>query len=198
MSLYCAVHARACILSHFSLTLCEPVDYSLPGSSAYWILQERILEGVAMPFSRVSSWPREQTQVSYVSCIGQWVLNHQHHLGSPHVLWFPQEYVSLFFLIIAILAGVKFLICISLINDGEHILICSRGFLLIGGKESLPFCCLVSIYLDLNWVHISWTMPKKESRQILGIIWFHFHFWTCYVINRKSTRTRQIQPLVIH
>ena len=40
-------------------TLCDPVDCSLPGSSVHGILQERILEWVAIPFSRVSSWPRD-------------------------------------------------------------------------------------------------------------------------------------------
>ena len=33
-------------------TLCDPMDRSLPGSSVYGILQARILEWVAMPFSR--------------------------------------------------------------------------------------------------------------------------------------------------
>ena len=36
-----------------------------------------------MPSSRGSSWPRDQTCVSYVSCIGRWVLYHLCHLGSP-------------------------------------------------------------------------------------------------------------------
>ena len=36
-------------------TLCDPIDFSLPGSSLQGILQARILEWVAMPFSRVSS-----------------------------------------------------------------------------------------------------------------------------------------------
>ena len=40
-----------------SLTLWDPMDYSLPGSSVHGILQARILEWVAMPFSRGSSWP---------------------------------------------------------------------------------------------------------------------------------------------
>ena len=44
-------------------TLCEPMDYSLPGSSIHEILQARILEWVAIPFSRESSWPRGQTRV---------------------------------------------------------------------------------------------------------------------------------------
>ena len=40
------------------LTLCATMDCSLPGSSAHGILQARILEWVALPFSRGSSWPR--------------------------------------------------------------------------------------------------------------------------------------------
>ena len=47
------------------------------------ILQTRILERVAISFSRVSSWSRDWTCVSYISCIGRWILYHQHHLGSP-------------------------------------------------------------------------------------------------------------------
>ena len=47
------------------------------------ILQERILEGVAIASSRGSSQPRDQTCISYVSCIGRWVLYQQCHLGSP-------------------------------------------------------------------------------------------------------------------
>ena len=40
-------------------TLCDPMDYRVRG-----ILQARILEWVAFPFSRGSSQPRDQTQVS--------------------------------------------------------------------------------------------------------------------------------------
>ena len=46
------------------------------------ILQARILKWIAMPSSRGSSWPRDWTQVSYISCIGKWVLYHLCHLGS--------------------------------------------------------------------------------------------------------------------
>ena len=38
--------------------LCNPVDCSPPGSSIHGILQARILEWVAIPFSRGSFWPR--------------------------------------------------------------------------------------------------------------------------------------------
>ena len=48
-------------------TLCDPVDCSPPGSSVHGILQARILEWVAISFSRGSSWPRDQTQVSRIA-----------------------------------------------------------------------------------------------------------------------------------
>ena len=50
-----------------SLTPFGPMDY---------ILQARILEWVAFPFSRGSSQPKDQTQVSYVSCTGRGILYH--------------------------------------------------------------------------------------------------------------------------
>ena len=40
-------------------TLCDPMDHSLPGPSVHGILQARILEWIAMPFSRGSSGPRD-------------------------------------------------------------------------------------------------------------------------------------------
>ena len=42
-------------------TLCNPIDYSLPGSSVHGILQARILKWVAMPFARGSSRPKDRT-----------------------------------------------------------------------------------------------------------------------------------------
>ena len=51
-------------VSQSCLTLCDPVDCSPPGSSVRGILQVRILEWVAISFSRGSSGPRDQTQVS--------------------------------------------------------------------------------------------------------------------------------------
>ena len=49
------------------LTLCNPMDCSPPGSSVYGILQARILEWVATPFSRGSSQPRDRTQGSCIA-----------------------------------------------------------------------------------------------------------------------------------
>ena len=73
-------------------TLCNPMDCSPPGSSAHGILQARILAWVAMPSSRGSSQPRDQTCISYVSSIGRWVL--YHNLGRPAISTFAFSRVS--------------------------------------------------------------------------------------------------------
>ena len=77
------------------LTLCDPVNCSPPGSSVHGILQTRLLEWVATPSSRGSSWPRLWSCISYVSFIGRQVLYHLCLLGSPcilaHLLYSVQE-----------------------------------------------------------------------------------------------------------
>ena len=70
----------SCVLSPFSR---DPMDCSPPGSSVCGIPQARILEWVAISFSSGSSRPRNQTCVSYISCLGRWILCHQCYLGSP-------------------------------------------------------------------------------------------------------------------
>ena len=94
-------HACMCILCHFSrVWLFEtPMDYSPPGSSVHGILQARILESVAMPSSRGYSQPRDQTHVSYISCIGRCVLYHWRHLGSPCITGRPL-FIALHFVVL--------------------------------------------------------------------------------------------------
>ena len=55
------------VKSFSRVRLCDPVDCSPPGSSIHGILQARILEWVAIFFSRGSSRPRDQTQVSRIA-----------------------------------------------------------------------------------------------------------------------------------
>ena len=50
-------------------TLCKPIDCSPLGFFVHGILQARILEWMAIPCSRESSWPRDRTQISYVAGI---------------------------------------------------------------------------------------------------------------------------------
>ena len=67
------------------LTLCDPMNYSPPGSSVHGILLARILEWATISSPRESSGPTDQSAISYVSCIGRWILYQYHHLGSPYV-----------------------------------------------------------------------------------------------------------------
>ena len=51
-----------CLLSCFScIQLCNPMDYSPPGSSVHGISQARVLEWVAIPFSKTTIWPSNPT-----------------------------------------------------------------------------------------------------------------------------------------
>ena len=52
------------VVAQLCPTLCDLMDCSPPGSSVHGILQARILEWVAFPFSRGCSQPRNQTPVS--------------------------------------------------------------------------------------------------------------------------------------
>ena len=47
-------------------SLCDPLDCSLPRSSVHGIFQARVLEWVAVSFSRGSSGPRDENQVSHI------------------------------------------------------------------------------------------------------------------------------------
>ena len=66
-ALCCCLVAQSCPDS------CDPMDYSLPGSSIPGISQARILEWIAISFSRGPSQPRNGT---HVSCTGRWILYH--------------------------------------------------------------------------------------------------------------------------
>ena len=46
--------------------LCDPVDCSPAGSSVHGISQARVLEWIAISFSRGSSQPRNQTHISFM------------------------------------------------------------------------------------------------------------------------------------
>ena len=58
------------------LTLCHTIDYSPPVSSVHGIFQTRTLKWVAITSSRGSSWLRDWSCVSCVSCIGRQALYH--------------------------------------------------------------------------------------------------------------------------
>ena len=80
-------------------TRCDPMDHSPPGSSVHEIVQARILEWVAIPFSRRSSLPRDWT---WISCIAGgfftiwstilWQLSTKNYLLNIFGLLFPASF----------------------------------------------------------------------------------------------------------
>ena len=63
-------------------TLCDPMDCSLPGCSVHGIFQARVLEWVAISFSRRSSQPRDRTRVSHI-------------VGRRFIVWATREVLNL-------------------------------------------------------------------------------------------------------
>ena len=55
-------------------TFCNPMDCSPPDSSVHGIFQVRILEWIAIFFSRGSSWSKDETHIYWVSCFGRRIL----------------------------------------------------------------------------------------------------------------------------
>ena len=77
------VTVSLCVHAWLCLSLCDPMDCNLPGSSVHGIVQARTLEWVAISSSRGSSWLKDWT---CISCISRRIL--YHHLGSPVIVWF--------------------------------------------------------------------------------------------------------------
>ena len=79
-------------VTHLHLTLCDPINYSSLGSSVHGILQTRILDWVAIPFSKQSSWPRDWTRVSHT--VGRFFTIWAIREASPYFLY---SLLALFF-----------------------------------------------------------------------------------------------------
>ena len=60
---YLCFKCCCCLVAKSFLTLCDPIDCNPPGLSIHRISQARILEWVALPFSRGSPWIRDQTSL---------------------------------------------------------------------------------------------------------------------------------------
>ena len=75
----------ACVCAQLCPTLCNPMDYSPPGSSVHGVSQARILQWFAIFFSRGSSWLRNRNCVSCGSSTGNWIWL-LHYLGSS-ICW---------------------------------------------------------------------------------------------------------------
>ena len=89
LSSKCVFREKKCavLVTQSCPTICDPMDYSSTGSSVHGILQARILERVAIPFSRGSSWPRDRTWVSRIAGRSFTVWATRGALGKEAGLW---------------------------------------------------------------------------------------------------------------
>ena len=74
---------HACVRMCSVMSDRHPMDGSPAGSSVHGIIQARILEGAPIFFSRDLPYPRDQTHISWVSCIGKRILYQLNHQWSP-------------------------------------------------------------------------------------------------------------------
>ena len=88
-------HICNCDHAHAQLcpTLCDSMVCSLPGSSVHGILQARILQWVAMPFSKGFFQPRDQT---CISSVGRWILYHW-ATCKPSIYTYIHTYIHIYF-----------------------------------------------------------------------------------------------------
>ena len=89
----CHIVCCWCVVAKSCLTLCNPMDCSPPGSSVHGISQAWILEWVAMSSLGDSSWPRDQTWVSCISCLGRQILYHWATREAPYIMSQSQKAV---------------------------------------------------------------------------------------------------------
>ena len=93
-SLYIRDMCVCVLVAQLCLTLCDPIDYTAWGSSIHGILQARILEYVTIPFSRVTSQPRDWTRVSCIAgkFFTIWAMREAHILGILAFNWRRQPH----------------------------------------------------------------------------------------------------------
>ena len=129
------------------------MDCSLPGSSVHGISQARILEWVAISFSRGSSRPRDQTSIS---CIGRWIIYHCTTWEAPSKGWFPFMVItkhwpySLCFSLICC-------ICLDSTHRGFHtafFFVCLTKHILQihPWLSSIPLCVCVCVCVWINHI----------------------------------------------
>ena len=77
-------------VTRLCLTLCDPMDCSLSGSSVHGIFQAGVLEWIAISFSRASSRPRNRTRVSRIAgrCFTIWATRE-----ALHWLYYTNKYI---------------------------------------------------------------------------------------------------------
>ena len=131
-------------------TLCNPVDWSPPGSFIHGILQARILEWVAISFSRGSSWPRDWTQVSCIS-------------GRRFNLWATRQgrYIPKYFILfVAMVNGIVSLISLSIFS--LFVYRGARDFCVLTLYPATLLCSLISSSNFVLWCLWFWYQDNAS------------------------------------
>jgi len=145
------------------LTLCNPMDSSLPGSSVHEIFPAKVLEWIAISFSRGSSWHRDRTQV-YLHC--------RRHF----ILWATREASSrLFNIRLQDLSFSRFIIRNKIRNEIEE---CEHKIQHTHFCYCLPFVtmstllpCFASTF-QIFHKFLSWPSPTRQQlRKELCLLW---------------------------
>ena len=87
------IESQVKLLSHVQLFVIS-MDCSLPGSSVHRIFQARVLEWVAISFSRGSSQPRGWTPISHIAgrCFTLWATREAHDPMTQHIEPMTQQF----------------------------------------------------------------------------------------------------------
>ena len=154
------------VCAQLCLTLCDPMDCSPPGSSAHGISQARILEQVAISFSKGSSQPRDQTQASYVACINRWILYHcttQETLGNIIYLQGKKKHESRASLVVQTVKNP------SAMQETWVHLGRSPG---VGNGNPLQYSCLEN-YMDTGVQQATVHEVTKSKIRLSNLAWMH-------------------------
>ena len=124
------------------------MDCSPPGSSVHGIFQARIVEWVAIPFSRGSSWPRDQTWIS-------------HFVGRFFTIWATREAQPSFLLVFYF-----YLLHMVCSNNQNSRMIISQGFWEISSVRWLFICISSSNFSPKLHINILTFWTSMYYKQI--------------------------------
>ena len=145
-------------------TLCNCM-HCIPGSSVHGILQARILEWVAIPFSRRSSWPRDRTRVS---CIA----------GGFFTIWATREgyyCYCWFYYFLKSLITYLFLAAVGLCRCAWAVFVASGGYFSwqfegFSSRSRLSLWSAGSRARRRHWLQLSGSRAQAQSLWCSGLV----------------------------
>ena len=156
------------------MSLCNPMDCSLPGFSFHGIFQARILEWVAISYSGESSQPKSQTQVSCISCIGRLILYHCATWEDPPK--FKCQFLYSVWANFSISLNHSFLL-----EKTSTTVVCTA---LNSWKDRMR------LYIWSTWCLVHWEQPLLEGLEVVAVVFVdaviicfsHFHLQAPHVL----------------